>query len=125
VILFSQILGLVILAALAVWLVRRAHRRSEERYRQFSPQLPTVSAVVAAAEPVARSNGSPPEEAELREIYDKVGKPEAFGEAKEKVVSMAAELVVRDGIDMAEALRIAYRRSLAEHREYLAARGLA
>jgi hypothetical protein len=131
----GQLLGLVILAALAFWLLRRARRRSEQRYEELAPKPPTVSAIVAAAEPVAAKpvaakpvaepNGSPPEEAELREIYEKVGKPEALVEAKEKVVDLAAQLVERDGIEMDEALRTAYRRSLAEHREYLAAKGLA
>jgi hypothetical protein len=127
----GQLLGLVILAALAFWLLRRARRRSEKRYEELAPEPPTVSEIVAAAEPVAESNGTPPEEAEpheeaeLREIYEKVGKPEAFAEAKEKVVDLAAQLVEREGLDMDEALRTAYRRSLAEHREYLAAKGLA
>jgi hypothetical protein len=120
----GQFLGLVIIAALAFWLLRRAHRRSQRRYEQLAPQPPTVSAIVDAAEPVARPNRPLREEAELRKIYERVGKPEAFGEAKEKVVELAAQLVERDGIGMDEALRTAYRRSLAEHREYLAAKGL-
>jgi hypothetical protein len=126
----GQLLGLVILAALAFWLLRRARRRSEQRYEELAPEPPTVSAIVAAAKPVvakpvAESNGTPQEEAELREIYEKVGKPDAFAEAKEKVVDLAAQLVEREGLGMDEALHTAYRRSLAEHREYLAAKGLA
>jgi hypothetical protein len=146
-----QILGVVVIAILAVWLVRRARARSQSKYEQLAPHPPTVSEIVAAAEPVAESNGSDsqvvaesngatpklvaisngagPEvselEAELREIYDKVGHPEAFEEAKGKVTDLAADLVERDGTDMDEALRTAYDRSLAEHREYLTAKGLA
>jgi hypothetical protein len=147
----AQILGLVIVAGLAVWLVRRAVKRSHNRYEELAPNPVTVEAIVADAEsaatsngaqpervaqsngtdsePVAQSNGAGPEpselEAELREIYDRVGRPDSFEEAKGKVTDLAAELVERDGIEMNEALRVAYRRSLAEHRSYLAEHGLA
>jgi hypothetical protein len=125
----GQLLALLVLAGLAFLLLRRARRRSKERYEAAAPQPLTVSGLLADgdSEPAARSNGngSPPEEAELREIYERVGKPEAFGEAKEKVVSLAADLVERDHLEMHEALRTAYRRSLREHRQYLADKGLA
>jgi hypothetical protein len=82
--------------------------------------------------PVAEVNGSDdadPEvaelEGELRRIYEKVGQTDAFDEANGKVTDLAADLVEQDGLDMGEALRTAYRRSLAEHHEYLAAKGLA
>lgn len=127
--LVGQLLALVVLAGLAFLLLRRARRRSKERYEAAAPEPLTVSALLADgdSEPDAQSNGngSPPEEAELRKIYERVGKPEAFGEAKEKVVSLAAELVERDHLEMGDALRTAYRRSLREHRQYLAARNLA
>jgi hypothetical protein len=131
-----QILGLVLIGLLLIWLVLRARKRSQKRRTP-----PTVSTIVAAAEPVAaKSNGSAPElvavsngagpeppelEAELREIYEKVGHPDSFHEANEKVTSLAGDLIMRDSIDKDEALRIAYGRSLDEHREYLAAKGLA
>jgi hypothetical protein len=136
VLLLLQILGLVLVALLLIWLVLRARKRAQKRRTP-----PTVSTIVAAAGPVAaESNGSAPElvaasngtgpetselEAELREIYDKVGHPDSFDEANEKVTSLADDLVERDSIDKDEALRIAYGRSLAEHREYLTAQGLA
>ena len=146
-----QILGLVVIAVLVVWLIRRARARSQSNYEKHAPEPPTVSEIVAAAKPVEDSNGSDPDlvaesngsdpepvaslngaapeisglEAELKEIYEKVGKPDSFEEAKGKVTDLAAELVEKDGVDMDEALRTAYRRSLTEHREYLAAKGLA
>jgi hypothetical protein len=125
----GQILALVVLACLAFLLLRRARRRSKERYEAAAPAPLTVSKIVGETESEsaapANGNGSPPEEAELREIYERVGKPESFPEAKEKVVSLAAELVEQDDLEMDEALRTAYRRSLREHRQYLAAKGLA
>jgi hypothetical protein len=133
-----QILALVLVVALVFWLVRRARKRSQSR-DEHAPQPSSVAPIAAKVETaesdhevpelVAESNGADPEptelEAELKEIYDKVGEPDSFGEAKEKVTALAADLVERDGIDMNEALRIAYLRSLVEHREYLAAKGLA
>jgi hypothetical protein len=135
-----QILGLLIVAGLVVLLFRWARQRSQKRYEALAPQPPSVSEIVAAADPVPKSNGSDPQaaaksngagpdvselEAELKEIYERVGQPEAFEEAKGKVTDLAAELVERDGVDMNHALRAAYLRSLTEHREYLAANGLA
>ena len=74
-------------------------------------------------------NGSSPDdwaemEDELRRIYELVGKPSAFPEAKGKVTLLADCLATERGIERDEALRLAYDRSLAEHREYLAARGI-
>ena len=63
-------------------------------------------------------------EDELRRIYELVGKPSAFPEAKGKVTLLADCLATERGIDRDEALRLAYDRSLAEHREYLAAKGI-
>jgi hypothetical protein len=135
-----QLLGLVILAALVFWLIRRAKKRADEHYEAHAPMPPTISEIMAeVAEsnggvpaPVAAVNGSDvsdPEiaelEAELQRIYEKVGQPDAFEEAKGKVTDLADDLAERDGIDMGEALRTAYRRSLTEHRDYLAAKGLA
>jgi hypothetical protein len=60
-------------------------------------------------------------EDELRGIYQLVGKPSAFPEAKSKVILLADRLATERGIDRDQALRLAYERSLAEHREYLAA----
>jgi hypothetical protein len=73
------------------------------------------------------SNGSAPRawsamEQELRRIYELVGKPSAFGEAKGKVEVLADCLCRERRIDHDEALRLAYDRSLAEHREYLASK---
>ena len=144
-----QILGLLIIGGLVFWLVRRRNQRA--RNEQLAAQPPSFSTFAAEPEPVAKSNGtdaepvaepnatdleppaepngSDPEvselEQELRRIYDKVGKPDAFEEAKDKVTDLASDLVDEDGIEMNEALRVAYRRSLAEHREYLASKGLA
>jgi hypothetical protein len=61
---------------------------------------------------------------ELRRVYELVGKPSAFLEAKGKVTLLADCLATERGIDGDEALRLAYDRSLAEHREYLAAKGI-
>ena len=63
-------------------------------------------------------------EDELRRVYELVGKPSAFPEAKGKVILLADCLATERGIDRAEALRLAYDRSLAEHREYLATKGI-
>jgi hypothetical protein len=60
---------------------------------------------------------------ELQRIYALVGKPHAFKEAKGKVEELADKLTV-EGVDRDEALRRAYTRSLTEHREYLAAKGI-
>jgi hypothetical protein len=135
VLLLLQILGLVLVGLLLIWLVLRARKRSQKRRTP-----PTVSTIVASAGPVAaESNGSAPElvaasngtgpdtselEAELRAIYDKVGHPDSFDEANEKVTALATELAERDGIDKDKALRTAYRTSLAEHQQYLAAKGI-
>jgi hypothetical protein len=75
----------------------------------------------------ASSNGSkagdPRElENELRRIYEQLGKPSAFREAKGKVLVLADCLGGERGIDRDRALALAYERSLAEHREYLAAK---
>jgi len=132
----GQLLGLVFLGALIFWLVRRYTRRSHARYAQLAPPPPVMAmperiaeSTATPPEPVGESNGSDPDvselEEELRAIYAKLGQPEAFEEAKGKVTDLASDLVDDDGIDMNEALRIAYRRSLAEHREYLASKGLA
>jgi hypothetical protein len=143
-------LVLVILGALGFLVVRWANKRSQARYEELAPMPPSALAIVAAdsaarsngkhPEPVAASNGNHPEpvaatngfdpevtelEAELKGIYDRVGKPDAFEEAKGKVTEFASDLVNRDGIDMHEALRTSYRRSLTEHHEYLASKHLA
>jgi len=60
---------------------------------------------------------------ELQRIYELVGKPWAFKEAKVKVDELAEQLTL-EGVAPDEALRRAYDRSLTEHREYLAAKGL-
>jgi hypothetical protein len=149
-----QILGLALIALLLIWLVLRARKRAQKRRTPPTVSTIVAAAGPVAAESngsapelAAASNGAVPEapepdevsesdeasepdeipdpEAELREIYDKVGHPDSFDEAKGKVTALAGELVERDGIDMNEALRIAYGRSLDEHREYLAAKGLA
>ena len=75
------------------------------------------------------SNGSGPRgwaemEKELRLIYERVGKPSAFREAKGKVEVLADCLCRERRIDHDAALELAYDRSLAEHREYLAAKGI-
>jgi hypothetical protein len=136
----GQLLGLVMLALLVFWFLRRAKRRSDRQYEALAPRAPTASEIMAMAAgpngsaptPAAEVNGSDRSDpvigrldAELRMIYERVGKPDAFDEAKGKVTDLATELVERDGIDMGEALRTAYRRSVTEHREYLVAKGLA
>ena len=63
-------------------------------------------------------------EDELRRVYELAGKPSAFPEAKGKVTLLADCLATERGIERDEALRLAYDRSLAEHREYLAAKGI-
>jgi hypothetical protein len=63
-------------------------------------------------------------EDELKRVYELVGKPSAFPEAKGKVTLLADCLATERGIDRDEALRLAYDRSLAEHREFLAAKGI-
>ena len=71
------------------------------------------------------SNGSDCAEMdeELQRIYEVVGKPHAFKEAKGKVEELADQLT-SEGVAPDEALRRAYSRSLTEHREYLAAKGI-
>jgi hypothetical protein len=64
-------------------------------------------------------------EAELEQIYAQLGAPEGLSEAKGKVHDLAEELVADGGWSEAEALVIAYRRSLEEHRRFLASRKLA
>jgi hypothetical protein len=63
-------------------------------------------------------------ERELRKIYELVGKPSAFAEAKGKVQVLADCLSNERGIAQSEALRLAYERSLTEHRDYLTAKGI-
>ena len=75
------------------------------------------------------SNGSVPRswaemEKELRRIYERVGKPSAFREAKGKVEVLADCLCRERRIEHDAALELAYDRSLSEHREYLAAKGI-
>ena len=60
---------------------------------------------------------------ELQRIYELVGKPHAFKEAKGKVEELAGQLTT-EGLAPDEALRRAYERSLTEHRDYLAAKGI-
>jgi hypothetical protein len=135
----EQILGLFILAALVAWLVIRLRNRPQKPFSEVAPKPLTVAAIVDGAETsseskaadqgvVAESNPAGPDvselDQELKEIYDKAGHPDSFTEAKEKVTALAAELAERDGIDNDEALRTAYRTSLAEHHEYLAAKGI-
>ena len=135
----EQILGLFILAALVAWLVIRVRRRPHKPFSEVAPKPLTVAAIVEGAEAssqsnaadhggVAESNPAGPDvselDQELKEIYDKAGHPDSLTEAKEKVNALATELAERDGIDNDEALRTAYRTSIAEHREYLAAKGL-
>ncbi len=138
----GQFIGLVILGLLLFWLFRNARRRVEKRHAAQAPP-PSAEALIAEVQAAAAANGSEPEKAngsepettngseprtsdledELREIYERVGHPEAFEEAKRKVTDLAGELVQDEGMPGNEALRVAYERSLAEHREYLAARG--
>jgi len=135
----EQILALFILAALVAWLVIRVRRRPHKPFSEVAPAPLTVAAIVEGAEAssqsnaadhggAAESNPAGPDvselDQELKEIYDKVGHPDSFTEAKEKVTALATELAERDGIDDDEALRTAYRTSLAEHHEYLAAKGI-
>jgi hypothetical protein len=61
---------------------------------------------------------------ELQRIYSLVGHADSLPEALEKVQALADDLVVQEGCRADEALYIAYRRSLDEHRDYLAAKGL-
>jgi hypothetical protein len=72
------------------------------------------------------SNGSDCAEMddELQRIYELVGKPHAFKEAKGKVEELADQLTT-EGVAPDEALRRAYTRSLTEHRDYLATKGIA
>jgi hypothetical protein len=138
----GQVMGLVILGVLLFWLFRNARRRVEKRHAAQAPP-PSAEALIAEVRAAAAANGSEAEtangseaettngsepgtsdlEGELREIYERVGHPEAFDEAKRKVTDLAGELAEDEGMAMNEALRVAYERSLAEHREYLAARG--
>jgi hypothetical protein len=70
------------------------------------------------------SNGGTAEmDEELQRIYELVGKPWAFKDAKGKVEELADELT-SEGFAPDEALRRAYDRSLSEHREYLASKGI-
>ena len=71
----------------------------------------------------SNGNDSAEMDEELQRIYELVGKPWAFKEAKGKVEEFADQLAA-DGMDRDEALRRAFDRSLAEHREYLAAKGI-
>src|SRR5262249_48406046 len=73
-----------------------------------------------------RDQGHDPDEMEneLRGMYELIGKPSAFPEAKGKVILLADCLATERGIDRDEALRLAYERSLTEHRAYLSAKGI-
>jgi hypothetical protein len=126
---------------------RRAERRAkrEERAAPESNAAPTESnaAPTESNGVAAGSNGAPIEaeqpdeqegeetpdfsvlEGELKDIYEAVGHPDAFAEAMEKVHALASELFARDDITKDEALYAAFLKSLAEHRDYLAAKGLA
>lgn len=137
----GQVIGLVILGLLLFWLFRNARRRVEKRHAGQAPP-PSAEALIAEVRAASAANGIEPERAngsepeangfepgtsdledELREIYERVGHPEAFEEAKRKVTRLAGELARDEGMPGNEALRMAYERSLAEHREYLAASG--
>jgi hypothetical protein len=122
----GQFLGVVILVALLAWLLRNSRRRAEQRRASLLPPMTAhqlIAEVQAAAAKEAERDPDPSElDRELREIYERLGHPEAFREAKEKVTGLADELAERDGMSPGRALRAAYERSLAEHREYLAAR---
>ncbi len=122
----GQIIGLVILGLLLFWLFRNARKRVEKRHAAQAPP-PSAEALIAEVRAAAAANGSEPGpsdlEDELREIYERVGHPEAFEEAKQKVTDLAGVLVRDEGMPGSEALRVAYERSLAEHRVYLTARG--
>jgi hypothetical protein len=88
-----------------------------------------ASPVSTTGEQRASSNGAAPRawaemETELRRIYELVGKPSAFREAKGKVEVLADCLCRERRIDHDAALKLAYHRSLTEHREYLAAKGI-
>jgi hypothetical protein len=63
-------------------------------------------------------------EDELERIYALAGAPSAFPEALHKVEALANDLYRQLDCRPDEALYIAFRRSLAEHREYLSAQGI-
>jgi hypothetical protein len=149
----GQIMGLVVLVALAVWFVRRARERSQKRFQELAPAPPVIDEPplsgrpLAVTEPpavmkppaIAGANGAAPAaaaesngteldcthlEQELKVIYVKLGKPGAFAEAKEKVLDLARERFAEGTWNQDEALYKAYEVSLAEHRKYLAGQEL-
>jgi hypothetical protein len=63
-------------------------------------------------------------ESELQRIYEIAGAPEAFAEALGKVEDLAEELRRQEGCRSDEAIYVAFRRSIAEHRDYLVTRGI-
>jgi hypothetical protein len=138
---------LVIVVALVFWLVRNSRKRAQASDPPVAPPQSAESIIAEVRstadasengrvlEPEPEPNGVEPEvviapngsesdiaelEDELRQIYERVGHPESFGEAKEKVTDLADQLVEEDGMSRDEALRAAYERSLTEHREYVA-----
>jgi hypothetical protein len=71
--------------------------------------------------PVVAEWDTSEQEAELESIYERIGKPEAVSEAKDKVRDLAQQRTADGSWSDDEALHKAYQVSLAEHREYLAA----
>jgi hypothetical protein len=63
-------------------------------------------------------------EDELERIYALAGAPSAFPEALDKVEALADDLTKQADCRYDEALYVAFRRSLAEHHEYLSAQGV-
>jgi hypothetical protein len=124
----GRLLVYIFIAAAAFILIRRVLERRRKASEEGKPALveQDKKEQPVKLEPVVE-NGSNvdtgPMEAELENIYRKLGAPDGIGEAKGKVRQLARDLSADQGINPDEALYRAYKVSLDQHREYVSSQG--